>query len=86
MDTDTPRWFKSSHSDFNSNCLEAAIVEPARFGRAHRDSDNGRLGAAPASGVGVLVRDTRHRKSAVLRLGAREWSTLLRLLHTGERG
>ncbi|WP_047867372.1 DUF397 domain-containing protein [Nocardiopsis sp. RV163] len=81
MDTESPRWFKSSHSSFAHDCLEAAFTGPAWFKSSHSSFEGGGcVEVAFTDRPVVLVRDTRNREHAMLGVGAREWARLLRLV------
>ncbi|MFD6953329.1 hypothetical protein A6A08_11215 [Nocardiopsis sp. TSRI0078] len=81
MDTDVPRWFKSSHSSFEGGCLEVAFTSSSRFRSRYGSFESGACVEGEfADRPVVLVRDTQNREDVVLDVGVGEWAELLRLL------
>lgn len=76
--SDSPRRFTSSHSGFESACVEMAVVDAAPwYTSSHSGFANNCVEVALAVPRAVLLRDTRHRSAAVLAVGPREWSALV---------
>ncbi|OLT28208.1 hypothetical protein BJF83_01760 [Nocardiopsis sp. CNR-923] len=81
MDEQTPRWFKSSHSDAaDGGCVEAALSERHWAKSSHSDACAHCVEVAFSGPTVMLVRDTRNRAGAVLGVGASDWVRLVRLI------
>ncbi|QRN80639.1 MAG: DUF397 domain-containing protein [Nocardiopsis sp. BM-2018] len=86
MDDYAPRWFKSSHSSLEHECLEVAVTDPVWRKSSHSSMENGNCVEASLTGsVTVLFRDTQNREAAVLAVPAREWAGTVCLV-SGRRG
>ncbi|MEU3020252.1 DUF397 domain-containing protein [Nocardiopsis sp. NPDC007018] len=75
------RWFKSSHSNMASHCVEVGYrgTGPEEWIKSsHSSMENAHcVEVALREHGSVLVRDTGNRDAAVVGLGAREWSALV---------
>ncbi|WP_150239130.1 DUF397 domain-containing protein [Nocardiopsis quinghaiensis] len=55
MDTDAPRWFKSSHSSFEGGCLETAFTDrPVLLVRDTQNREDAVLGVGAGEWAGLL--------------------------------
>ncbi|WP_017570957.1 DUF397 domain-containing protein [Nocardiopsis halotolerans] len=82
METDTLRWFRSSHSGFASYCPEAAFSRSGWFKSSHSsaESHNCLEVAFERTENCVRVRDSLAPRAGNLAVSREEWSSLIRSL------
>ncbi|MFI6574419.1 DUF397 domain-containing protein [Nocardiopsis sp. NPDC050513] len=82
MDTDTPRWFKSSFSTYEAACLEVSLAKSPTWSKSSYSSYETAycVEVALTEQMVLLLRDSVHPEQAVLGFGRAEWSGFVRLI------